>query len=108
MAHMTKEDATHLHEVLDRAIGIFRDDEMPEKFMKLYEQKKQDFINTFSKEIPSDFWFHGGEFRSLSLEYNSENGFHLRTLIDVEGHLKPVLDQTNRKIKESGIVILEG
>lgn len=107
MAHMTKENATHLHSILDRAVGVFRDDEMPEKFLKFYENKKDEFIELFSKDIPSDFWFHGGEFRSLNLSYNSENGFHLDSLLDIEGHSKTVLEQTNRKLREADLNIVQ-
>lgn len=101
MARMTKEEAQHLHKILDHSIGVFRDDEMPEKFVKFYEQKKNDFVEEFSHEVPGDFWFHGGDFRSLNLSYDEENGFYLETLLDIEGHLKPILEQTNRKLREA-------
>lgn len=107
MAHLTKEDATQLHTILDRSIGVFRDDDMPAKFLKFYEGKKQEFIETFNNEIPSSFWFHGGDFRSVNLNYSSDNGFHIESLIDVEGHLKPVIDQTNRKLREATFEISE-
>lgn len=103
---MTEENATHLHSILDKTIGVFRDDEMPEKFMKFYEKKKQDFIDIFSTEIPQEYWFHGGEFRSLNLNYAPENGFSLEPVTDVEGYLKPILDQTNRKLREADFVVV--
>lgn len=105
MATMTREDALHLYTILDKNIGVFRQEEMPEGAVKFYEKKKEDFLELFTNNVPESYWFQGELMNSVSLNLDLENGFHIVPEISPEGPLKPVIESTNRKIREADLSV---
>lgn len=107
MATMTKENALHLHSILDKYIGVFRQDEMPEGAVKFHEKKRDDFVKIFTTEIPETYWFQGVKFHSVNLTWDDEHGFTLVPTVIPESHLKPLVESTNRKIREANLMLVK-
>jgi len=105
MATMTREDALHLYTILDKNIGVFRQEEMPEGAVKFYEKKKEDFLELFTTSVPESYWFQGEIMNSVSLNLDLDKGFYIVPEIHAEGALKPVVESTNRKIREADLSV---
>lgn len=105
MATMTVEDALHLYNILDRSVGVFRQEEMPEGAVKFHEKKKEDFLNLFSTDVPESYWFQGVKIHSITLRLDGAKGFHIVPELEPEGYLKPLIETTNRKIREANLVV---
>lgn len=105
MATMTRDDALNLYSILDKNIGVFRQEDMPDKAVKFHESKKEDFIHKFTTEVPENYWFQGVELHSVTLALDLEHGFTVIPEVMPHASLKPLVETTNRKIREANLVI---
>lgn len=105
MATMTQEDALNLYGILDKNIGVFRQEDMPEKAVEFHVRKKEEFLNKFTTEVPESYWFQGVLLNSVTLTLDLENGFVITPEIISESSLKPLIESTNRKIREANLVV---
>lgn len=74
---MTREEATRLYKTLDETIGVFREENMSDKAMAFYAEKREEFINLFTTAIPDSYWFQGTVCSSASLVFDSVEGLHV-------------------------------
>lgn len=99
MVAISQTEAEKLHNVLDEFIGVFRYDNMPEDAVVIYNNKKEEFIEIFTKEVPENYWFQGTEFSSVNLVFHPIEGFKLVSEL-AHDHLKNILEKTNGKLKK--------
>lgn len=88
MTIIHRDEVERLYSIIDNTIGFFRTNDMPEKAQKFYNDKHQEFLNSFKEEIPERIWFQGTICPSAELLFDSIQGFHIIT------------DSTDHKVKE--------
>lgn len=76
MTAINREEAEILYVILDETIGVFRQAEMPEGAVKFHNKKRDEFIKTYTEDIPDSFWFQGVDCPSISLDFDS-TGFKI-------------------------------
>lgn len=103
MVAISHVDAEKLHTILDELIGVFRYDNMPEDAVKFYNEKREDFIKVFTKEVPEKYWFQGTEFKSVNLTFCPIEGFKVMSDL-AHDNLKNILEKTNARIRKLEIV----
>lgn len=104
MTAMTRSEAERLYTILDAHIGVFRQEEMPERAKSFYDEKREEFLETFTQGIPESYWFQGIACNSVSLMFDSIEGFHLVS-DNASNHVKKVLADTTEKIKGQKVEI---
>lgn len=97
MAAISTTETEKLYKILDEFIGVFRYETMPEEAQEFYQNKKQDFINIFTKEIPESYWFQGTDFSSVNLVFHPIEGFKVVSSV-AHDHLKTIIEKTNGRI----------
>lgn len=105
MTAISNENAELLYEILDETIGVFRQVEMSEGAVKFYEEKKKEFIDTYTEEIPDSFWFQGFECPSVSLDFNS-TGFNVKLMSDKTTQNVKTINTANERIDEAKIHVI--
>lgn len=105
MTAINKESAQALYTILNSEIGVFRQAEMSEGATKFHEKKQQEFVETFTEQIPESYWFQGIDCPSVTLNFDS-NGFHLTAPTHENSKVEKVIASTNRKIDEANFTII--
>lgn len=101
---MTRDEATRLYEVLDKTVGVFREDNMSEKAMSFYMEKRQEFIETFSTAIPESYWFQGTVCSSATLVFDSVENFHVVCASPEKASQKLIEEVVNPALKDAEFV----
>lgn len=102
---MTRAEAARLYSVLDETIGVFREENMSDKAIEFYEDKREEFIDLYSTEIPENYWFQGTVCLSASLIFDSIEGLHVVCSTGEAGAQKLVDEVVNPALTEAGFVI---
>lgn len=106
MAAMSRNEATQLFEILDEVFGVFRQSEMNDRAQEFYDSKREEFIESYSTEIPASFWFQGVGCPSASLDFDS-SGFNISlNHLSLHRQTEASRDVANEKIKNSGFIIV--
>lgn len=64
---LTDDSAAVLFDTIDEVLGIFEKETMTRDDWKYWAVFRQNFINTFTDEVPSVFWFESKEVPSVVL-----------------------------------------
>jgi hypothetical protein len=102
---MTRAEAARLYSILDETIGVFREEDMSEKAMEFYNDKREEFIDLYSTEIPESYWFQGTVCLSASLIFDSIEGLHVVCSTGEAGSQKLVDEVVNPALSEAAFVI---
>lgn len=99
---ISEEHAKELLKILDTNIGFFNIDvNEREASLKFKENKTEEFLKTYSTEIPDSYWFQGQLGSSLSLIFDSTEGFHVVSNGKNNHQENEAIEKTNTLIKES-------
>lgn len=106
MTAINREEAEVLYAILDETIGVFRQAEMPEGAVKFHNQKRDEFIRTYTEDIPDSFWFQGVDCPSALLVFDS-TGFKIT--VPSEGTPRKtvkIVERANERIDEIKFTII--
>lgn len=101
---MTRDEAARLYEVLDRTMGVFRGDNMSDKELAFYTEKRQEFIEQFSTSIPESYWFQGTICASATLVFDSIENFHVVCISPDKQAQRLVEEVVNPELKDTEFV----
>lgn len=102
---LTATSAEALYKILDENIGVFRTEDMNSGEQKFYDGKREEFLELFSREIPSTYWFQGVELKSIELHFDS-TGFAL-VHEHLHRHTKEIVDNVNVLLKADNFEFAE-
>lgn len=98
---MTREEAARLYNTLDETIGVFREENMSDKALDFYHEKRGEFIETFSTAIPDSYWFQGTVCSSATLVFDSVEGLHVVCISPDRKANKVVEEIVNPALKDA-------
>lgn len=108
MTAITREDAERLYEILDANVGVFRTSDMTEKAEKFYRSQREKFLEAYTGHVPDDYWFQGFGATSVTLCFDSVEGFHLVSETCGDNRELHIIEETNRLLKKADIKLLVG
>lgn len=95
---LSSTQASSLYGILDEQVGVFREETMSSGAARFYEQKRDEFLETFTTAVPDVYWFQGFALPSVNLRHDSVLGFHI-TVDHADRQTSGLLEEVNALLR---------